>query len=268
MDKMKNLTREIPIFKHSPNDDECIYHYTKVPGAIGILSGKKIWLTNITCLNDWMEGRYFYNQLLDSLKDRKDVYKNLLELYEKCFENTYIASFSKKPELLSQYKYYGNICLAFNILDIHESRSKLNNYATSGFEVNTDVRYNPEELTETISMFAKNNELLDKVISKDMYSLLKFFCFFGVIKHRGFSEEQESRICHIWYDPKEIKYRYNDEQIIPYIEFKILPNTIRKIIIGPHSHQDKIYCNFLDFVMQNKEFEHVEVTCSDIPFIP
>jgi hypothetical protein len=265
---MKTITHKNPIFKHSQEDIECIYHYTNVQGAIGILSEKKIRMTNISCLNDWMEGKYFYDHLLELFAKKTDVYEKLVILYKKCFSNTYIASFSKKPEILSQYKYYGNICIAFYILEIHESKNKLNDFATSGFEVNSDIKYNPDEYIDTINKFANDNDLIEKVINEDMYSLLKFFCFFGTIKHSGFSEEKESRICHFWYDPKEVKYRFKDERRIPYIEFNFLPSTINKIVIGPHSHQDKIYSNFIEFIEPNKEYSHVKVCCSDIPFIP
>lgn len=265
---MINNNLELPIFKHSKDDDTCIYHYTNVQGAIGILSEEKIRLTNIGYLNDWMEGRYFYDKLLELLEYKTEVHEKLKDLCIQCFENTYVASFSKVPELLSQYKYYGNICIAFDILDIHESKRKLNNCPTSGFEVNSDVKYNPDEYLEVIKKFAADSELIEKVLSKDLHGLLTFFCFFGTIKHSGFSEEKESRICHFWYLPQEVKYRFNDERRIPYIEFNILPCTIKKIIIGPHSQQHRIYYNFLDFIELNQEFNHVEVCCSDIPFIP
>jgi len=159
-----------PPFKSSPDDSDCIYHYTKIQGATGILSEKKLWMINIRHLNDWMEGRYFYEPL---------------------------------------FKYYGNICIAFDILGLDDSRRELNDNPTSGFEPSLRVDYrSTEEYTNAVSEFANDDELIEGVLNKDIYSLLKFFCFIGQLKHPGFSEECERRLFHFWYDPKEVKYRF------------------------------------------------------------
>jgi hypothetical protein len=255
-----------PVFKPAPDDSTYIYHYTKVNGAIGILSEKKVRMTNIGYLNDWMEGRYFYDPLLEMISSK---HPKLHTIYEKIFKNTYVASFSRKPDLLSQYKYYGNICIAFDILGIHESINKLNNYEKSGFEVNTNIDYkSSEEFEEILSKFAENNDLIQKVINEDSQSILEFFCFFGLIKHPGFFEENESRICHIWREPKEIKYPVNNNSHIPYIEFSFLPKSIKKIIIGPQRLQKEIAFDLDNLKNKYKELEHIDLYCSEIPFIP
>lgn len=255
-----------PVFKPAPDDSTCIYHYTNIRGAIGILSEKKVRMTNIGYLNDWMEGRYFYVPLLEMISN---IHPKLHKIYEKIFKNTYIASFSRKPDLLSQYKYYGNTCIAFEILGIHESISKLNNYEKSGFEVNTDINYKSnEEFEEILCKFAENNDLIQKVMDEDVKSILEFFCFFGVIKHHGFFEENESRICHIWHEPKEVKYRLNKNRRIPYIELQLLPKAIKKIIIGPQHIQKEIAFDLENLKNQDEELEHIDICCSGIPFIP
>jgi len=263
--KMDNF----PPFKSSPDDSDCIYHYTKIQGATGILSEKKLWMINIRHLNDWMEGRYFYEPLLNMIGEESEHISKLKEIYEKCLKNSYIASFSEIPDLLSQYKYYGNICIAFDILGLDDSRRELNDNPTSGFEPSLRVDYrSTEEYTNAVSEFANDDELIEGVLNKDIYSLLKFFCFIGQLKHPGFSEECERRLFHFWYDPKEVKYRFACGRCVPYIEFNLLPTTITKIIVGPDRMQKEIAIDLRDFIESKEEFRHVDVCCSEIPFIP
>jgi hypothetical protein len=258
-----------PIFTPSTDDSTCIYHYTNLEGATGILSEKKLWMTNIRYLNDWMEGRYFYEPLLTMIGEEYDHFGKLNEIHEKCLMNTYIASFSRIPDMLSQYKYYGNICIAFDMLEIDDSRRKLNNNPTSGFETSLKVDYcSSEKYSKAVTEFANDHELIEGVVNKDINSLLKFFCFIGQLKHPGFSEEHEKRISHFWYDPKEVKYRFVGGRRIPYIEFNLLPTAIAKIIVGPDRMQNEIATDLHDFIESKDEFQHIEVCCSDIPFIP
>jgi len=263
--KMDNF----PLFKTSPDDSNCIYHYTKFQGATGILSEKKLWMTNIRHLNDWMEGRYFYEPLLTMIGEESEHISKLNEIYEKCLKNSYIASFSKIPDLLSQYKYYGNICIAFDILGLDDSRRELNNNPSSGFETSLQVDYcSTEKYTKAVSEFANDHGLIEGVLNEDIYSLLKFFYFIGQLKHPGFTEECERRLSHFWYDPKEVKYRFAGGQRVPYIEFNLLPTTITKVIVGPDRMQKEIAIDLRDFIENKEEFRHVDVCCSEIPFIP
>jgi hypothetical protein len=260
---------KFPIFTPSPEDSNCIYHYTKFQGATGILSEKKLWMTNIRYLNDWMEGRYFYEPLLNMIGEESGHIGKLNKIYEKCLKNTYIASFSRIPDLLSQYKYYGNICIAFDLLGLDDSRRELNNNPTSGFETSLKVDYcSTENYTKSISEFANDQKLIEDVVNEDIYSLLKFFCFIGQLKHPGFSEECETRLSHFRYNPKEVKYRFTGGRRVPYIEFNLLPTTLTKIIVGPNRMQKEIAIDLQDFIESKEEYQHVDICCSEIPFIP
>lgn len=266
---LKMKIDKIPIFKSSPEDSNCIYHYTKFQGAAGILSENKIWMTNIRHLNDWMEGRYFYEPLLTMIEEESGHTGRLKGIYEKCLKNTYIASFSKIPDMLSQYKYYGNICIAFDILGLDDSRRELNNNPTSGFETSMQVEYcSIEKYTKVVSEFANDHGLIEGVIKEDIYSLLKFFCFIGQLKHPGFLEECERRLSHFWYDPKKVKYRFAGGRRVPYIEFNLLPTTITKVIVGPDRMQKEIAIDIKELIEGKEELQQFEVYCSDIPFIP
>ena len=154
-------------------------------------------------------------------------------------------------------------------LQLDDSRRELNNNPTSGFEVDTKVDYySSENYTKAISEFASDQKLIDNVVNKDTYSLLRFFCFIGLIKHPGFSEENETRLSHFWYMPQDVKYRFAGGRLVPYIEFNFLPSTITKIIVGPDKMQKEIAIDLQNVLENNEEFEHVDIFCSEIPFIP
>jgi hypothetical protein len=266
---LNNKMNKFTIFKASSKDSDNIYHYTKFESAVGILSEKKLWMTNIRYLNDWMEGRYFYEPLLKMITDESGKIGKLDKIYRKCLKNMYVVSFSRTPDLLSQYKYHGNICIGFDILGLNDSKNKLNNNPTSGFETPSKVNYcASEEYKKVISEFAKDERLIKGVINEDIDFLIKFFCFIGLLKHPGFSEENEYRLCHFWYDPDEVKYRFSGGRRAPYIEFGLLPTTITKIIVGPDSLQNGIAIDLKNFIENKEEFHHIDICCSEIPFIP
>lgn len=260
---------KFPIFTPSSDDSGYIYHYTNLEGATGILSEKKLWMTNIRYLNDWMEGRYFYEPLLEMIGEDSEHIGKLNQIYETCLKNTYIASFSRTPDLLSQYKYYGNICMAFDLLGIDDSRRELNNNPTSGFESPTKVDYySSEKYAKAITDLASDKNLINGVVKEDIHSLLRFFCFIGLIKHPGFSEENETRFFHFWYRHKEIKYRFSGGRRVPYIEFKLFPSVIKRIIVGPSRMQKEIAIDIKESLESSEDLQHIDICCSEIPFIP
>jgi hypothetical protein len=50
---------------------EEIWHYTDAGGLIGILQSGKIWTTQVTCLNDTLEQRYFGDLVHEAVKERR-----------------------------------------------------------------------------------------------------------------------------------------------------------------------------------------------------
>jgi hypothetical protein len=52
---------------------EELWHYTDATGLIAILQSKKIWATQVTCLNDTLEQRYFGDLVHAAVKERRKV---------------------------------------------------------------------------------------------------------------------------------------------------------------------------------------------------
>lgn len=54
--------------RHLPDE---IWHYTDADGLIGILESGKVWATQLSCLNDTLEQRYFGELIHRALKERR-----------------------------------------------------------------------------------------------------------------------------------------------------------------------------------------------------
>ena len=99
------------------------------------------------------------------------------------------------------------------------------------------------------------------------------------MKHEGFSEEREYRICavcirssHIPKEykgrPKRIKFRSRNGMIVPYIDLLSrfsynLP--LKSIIIGPHPSQE-LHLDSVKLALEEAKFQSVPVRMSAIPY--
>jgi hypothetical protein len=98
---------------------EEIWHYTDANGLIGILQSGKIWTTQVTCLNDTLEQRYFGDLVHAAIKDRRKqntdpVIEPLLRVADEALEardftaaGQFVACFSEAEDDLGQWRGYG-----------------------------------------------------------------------------------------------------------------------------------------------------------------
>lgn len=98
------------------------------------------------------------------------------------------------------------------------------------------------------------------------------------LKHDGFQEEREYRICAVCLRrnkipkemkqyPKKIKFRSRNGVIVPYIElFKDFPKLLplKSIIVGPHQFQDR-QADSVRLALEEAHFSNVQVRVSAIP---
>src|ERR1019366_2322110 len=96
-----------------------VYHYTSADGISGIIGNHEIWMSNTAFMNDTtelkslendtgIEGKDFANDAIKKawhrMKDRRGINK----------PDYYMASFSEEPDLLEQWRAYGNFCIGFD----------------------------------------------------------------------------------------------------------------------------------------------------------
>jgi hypothetical protein len=98
---------------------EEIWHYTDAGGLIGILQSGKIWTTQVTCLNDTLEQRYFGDLVHGAVKERRKqntdpVLEPLFRVADEVLEapdftavSQFVACFSEAEDDLGQWRGYG-----------------------------------------------------------------------------------------------------------------------------------------------------------------
>lgn len=82
---------------------DCFYHYTDAETALKILTKKELWMTHISYLNDTQEGKDLPKFLLPRI-DNPEIHK-ILDYIDSHYES-YVCSFSKNGDLLSQWRGY------------------------------------------------------------------------------------------------------------------------------------------------------------------
>jgi hypothetical protein len=100
-----------------------IYHYTSADGISGIIDNHEIWMSNTAFMNDTTELKMLQNA--EAIFKDKDfandaVRREWRETLERQRFNRnrqtdyYMASFSRKKDLLEQWRAYGNFCIGFD----------------------------------------------------------------------------------------------------------------------------------------------------------
>lgn len=102
-----------------------VYHYTSADGVAGIIDNHEIWMSNAAFTNDTTDLRMLdQKNAQDILKDNdftndsvKLRWHEILErqrLSEEDKNYFYMASFSRKKDMLEQWRAYGSFCIGFD----------------------------------------------------------------------------------------------------------------------------------------------------------
>jgi hypothetical protein len=261
--------------KHEYSDDLILYHYTKPDGLLSIVKNRSIWSTNIRFLSDPFELEYGRKIIFNKVKNHYDreenstIKKILKRLYEwdEAFKNlfpTYISCFSKKNDLLNQWKLYANEGHGYNIGILFNSEDNETKYSRCIKSLSPNrptilrkVIYDPEEQVDIIEDFIvkivlgikdamKNQNTFDLGVA-EMISMKIFNYFIEMmvcIKSPSFKEEQEWRLIDMPLKhedlPKFINFRISNDRTTPYHNTHIyeerndsLEFPVQSIKIGP-----------------------------------
>jgi hypothetical protein len=247
-----------------------VYHYSNIDAIINILKTKRIRLSHISNLNDTSEGEYVFCELRKriSLSEKVELLDKIYNLTKK---NSYVASFSKFGNMLSQWRSYGGICLGFDrsrLVDRHP-RTIVGQNGVSDY---TAALMFPECEYLDRSGLAKYVDSLEwkfQDLNPSMES--PEFQHFGLtlgsliynIKHAGFHEEMEFRIAHYFFDI----IPFTNEKGKKYIEFVFNPDHIKRIVLGPSPQQEENLEKFADFLNNHDKYSHIDIYRSTIPFV-
>lgn len=276
-------------------NNKLIYHYCSVDTLYSIIKYKKLWLTDGNYMNDKYETIWIDKvvcEILEDLKKDQNTYslediENYKNEYEKIeYKKHYMMCFSKEPDMLSQWRGYGDnakgVSIGFNLEDagfeyIQPSVNfSIYNTLVSNCMVKLgyqEVDYDErrlieEEMKKTISESKKGMELTASV------NIVKAFS--SQLKHKYFEEENEVRLVYTpenssALNPKslvnlsELKVRIQNSNIIPYYEFDFEDKTtlIKDIILGSKC---KINTDDLKEFLDSENFHHVTISKSTSPY--
>ena len=271
--------------------DLSLYHYTTIPGFIGIVQSKTFHATNSFYLNDEKEIRHSFDLTEDIMQKKiKQNYKcaintdtdnligllDLLKSMKKAISviDNYVFSLSESGDILSQWRGYSkNGGVSFSI-----SKSNLEKIVSKNNLKLVKCVYNKSLQTREI------NKMIDNSVKKFRYSNalnkqsteMNFFEFVTNLlsisttyKDPSFREEKEWRIICGSKFAKDtgIFHRDGKNSIIPYtkIDFDDINVIFDKIILGPTTSTDLSVAATKSLLKQNN-IKFSSIDKSKIPY--
>jgi hypothetical protein len=297
------------------NDPEYLWHYTDFAGLKGIIESKSLWFTDYRSLNDTSEFKASKPFLCEIIKDEiiainKDIDIKILDLATKQIWEIFVEDkhpnaylfclcvhnneFTQENGLLSMWRGYGpngGYSLVFNKQNLIEFLRVQATHSLKAQILDEKVEY-PLEIIDfslelnkhlnTFKTFAKK-EIIPSCVDnfRNLNITFEYYEAFlhlvTLIKHSGFNEENEYRICLFElgkdYIPEEEKnsafkkeIRKRGSNIVNYIERPIeIEGLVKKIIIGPQ-RDSKLKKELLEGYLLSKDL-NIEVKVSDIPYL-
>jgi len=218
---------------HKLANEQVLYHYTSIEGLNSILRNRSVWVSDCRFLNDSQE----LNNAIKVFLDNQPEYSKQAMVWALCtFSSEYyhcILSLSKSPEILSQWRAYGNdgygaaIGIRCDHLDkVHKDLKK--DIVECVYQEHLDfiksitIKYQ-KEIDEIVDIYNQNpgiNKFMEKIESSPellnglITQLLR-------VKNAAFEEEGEFRfVVHV--HKSKIKTRVSNNLIIPYFEHTLI----------------------------------------------
>jgi hypothetical protein len=176
-----------------------IFHYTSQAGLLGIIRSKSIWATSIHHLNDATEFDYALRMLKRIIGEQSqdgigaNLAKKLIEDANGSAQiNLFVACFSQKPDLLSQWRAYSPNGNGYSIGFRH---SQLAAQMSKQRFVLAPCIYDPKKQEGLIrelvvEAFAKARAATKPNVTKIVNDCFDKFYFVGpALKHPSFAEE-------------------------------------------------------------------------------
>lgn len=242
--------------------DLCGYQYTSLEGFLGILRSGELWLSDYSYLNDTAEldhGVAIARKAFLEVAGERSKSRAMLEAQSQPDVSKHricIASFSMKPDSLSQWRAYGPVAVGFDLRGLGFGYS---NTVRSG-----PVVYDPAHQSAMLRLLAHLNasawererpsekRRLRSLYFENVDRLLDVVAFF---KNAGFADERELRMVHtensnvlgiLGMDPFPERFRVSGGLIVPYVTTKDLATDspdalpITEVVIGPGANAERL----------------------------
>jgi hypothetical protein len=234
---------------------ELVYHYTTASGLLGIISTRKLWMTDIEFMNDAAELAYARPVVLDSLRARADeiaqpdeesadgmraaALRNAAGELEQLppTYHVYAVCFCQEGDLLSQWRAYGRdggYAIGFRterLLEVSGSQDSIRFARVSYGLDNARSRLHSmlNEVAQPVAGFpgATGNIRLMELVLPTV----------AAIKDPTFAEEQEWRLLSAgWGVSEALCFRPGSVGPVPYVEVGFPDNAVAQVIVGPGQH--------------------------------
>jgi len=254
-----------------PKTDEIVCHYCSLDTFVKIVIGKKLWLSNVFCMNDYEEHRWFRRlvrtvakEMVDSGEVSQDELRkglvrgdSILDIGAEMFgdgvntwKQVYCVSFSKAGDSLSEWRAYGDggqgVAIGFRRDYLEESAQKWSPGDTQVVDVLYDDQSQRDAARQVVLIAANKWDLLGEDADKVEP---KIGCFWATValfresashKSLAFVDENEVRLvyCHSRFKERSPHYRAKGGMLIPYFEIPITPEEqpILKVVCGPTNY--------------------------------
>lgn len=259
-----------------------IYHYTDLNGLKGIIETDSLWATHFSFLNDSNELAHGLKCIENALQYMRDdfspktltfIQQALTHFKMHRASHVYNLSFCLEPDLLSQWRGYGNsqgVCLEFDDEELLASLDLTYYQVFKNRVIYTKEDSTIEARDEILAFF--NDLSVQDAISKDVmrelnhatqlaYSLPPFF------KNDGFREENEFRMVLLPDSPFEgVNFRINANGLVPFLILKAKDKLpVKGIKIGPRSNRSMMM-EGISFLLQSKGYSNTRISFTETPF--
>lgn len=280
-----------------------IYHYSDANALRSIIENKELWLTGHEYMNDLQEFEDGFNLLkekVDEYLDSENVANDVRVMMSHIIANlestlAFSCSFSKEPDLLSQWRSYcpddGGFSIGFDLDLLYPSIFAP--HSNKNIRKVENCVYELEEKTHQALRYAEycTLDLMQKygdVRKSGAYynTFLYFLSYCLSCKNEYFREEDEVRLftyahnamefnqvrglssmaSKSIFSEEEISFRVNKNILIPYIKQDIDISAIKEIYIGPCKNYDSVLKGLTLFLRSKGLFAQVEIKKSNIPF--
>ncbi|MQW55664.1 DUF2971 domain-containing protein [Sinorhizobium meliloti] len=260
----EHLARE-PANSALKPDQQLLFHYTTFAGFLGIVSGRSMWASSIHYLNDSQEFKHGLDVAKGvaqrKIPDENGARRQLLERFITALQQysrgyLYVASFTEKGDLLSQWRGYaatGGLSLGFDfgvLRDVAERNTF--RLIKCIYDNETKQRIATEIVDSALNGMPSDIEFDASQIEKSAYALvLSYFQLAAAFKDSSFTEESEWRLIsrYIPMNHHRVRVRATPRMLIPYYDLPLdLGRTkmerkdigLELIVVGPSSEQDLI----------------------------
>lgn len=274
-----------------PDGTDIIYQYTNIDALFNGIIVKEpqkegveicLWASNYLYMNDPSEiatGQEYVNKILKEYFVEDDGDKDIQDKMDDL--DYYITSFSMTSDSLPMWGMYGKngagIALGFDRAIIENANpslyrcsyldNRIKNKITEFCEKMKGEKISQEAfgLVFIIALFAlllnKNKKQREKMID----SFLPFLLFMIYAKDPAYKYEDEARLLIHSDQNSEIKYRAQNNLIIPYIEIFFPKEALKTVLVGP-TNDMKRTMKSIDRYLKSKGFNDVQIIESKVPY--